>query len=93
MANQLSEIEQLDSSSDTVLLDQSNFNTDIHEFIKQLVLDGVDPKKFKFRIIGWVASSPDYNTKRVRKREAISFLEVGKRTFERWLQIHLSISP
>lgn len=90
MTNHLSEIEQLDSSSDTVLLDQSNFNTDIHEFIKQLVLDGVDPKKFKFRIVSWVASSPDYNTKRVRKREAISFLEVGKRTFERWLQIHFS---
>ncbi len=90
MTNQLAETEQLDSSSDIVLLDQSNFDTDIHEFIKQLVLDGVEPKKFKFRLVSWVAASPDSTTKRIRKKEVISYLNIGKRTFERWLEIHFS---
>jgi len=90
MINQPSETEQLDSFPDTVLLDQSNFDTDIHEFIKQLVLDGIEPKMFKFRLVSWVAASPDSTTKRNRKKEVISYLNIGKRTLERWLETHFS---
>jgi putative transposase len=85
-----SETKLLESSPNTVLIDDSNFNTDIHEFIRQLVQDGVEPSKYKFRLVSWVASSPDRATRRARKSEVVSYLNVGKRTLERWLQIHFA---
>ncbi|MBD2093431.1 Mu transposase C-terminal domain-containing protein [Microcoleus sp. FACHB-1515] len=90
MSSDRLETELPDCSADTVLLDESNFSTDIHAFVRQLLQDGVDPKKVKFRIVSWVAASPDRSTKSVRKREAVSYLGIGKRTLERWLQIHFS---
>lgn len=83
-----SETELLESSPDTVLIDDSNFSTDIHEFVRQLVQDGVEPSKYKFRLVSWVASSPDQATRRARKSEVVSYLGIGKRTLQRWLQIH-----
>jgi putative transposase len=90
MSSDRLETELPEYPADTVLLDESNFNTDIYAFVRQLLQDGVDPKKVKFRLVSWVAASPDRTTKNVRKREVISYLEIGKRTLERWLQIHFS---
>lgn len=89
MTDKHSEIESPESP-DTVSLDDSNFSTNIQEFVQHLVQDGVEPHKYKSRFVSWVASSPDQATKRVRKKEVIAYLNIGKRTLERWLQIHFS---
>jgi putative transposase len=77
-----------DCPPDAVLLDESSYSTDIHEFIKCLIRQGVDEAEFRPRIVQWVADSLDHATKRARKKSAMEYLKTPKRTFERWLEIH-----
>lgn len=42
---------------EAVLLDETSYSTNIHEYIKELVRQGVDSKEWKFWIIQWVAES------------------------------------
>jgi hypothetical protein len=44
-------------SADAVLLDESSYSTDIHEFVKYLVNQGVAETEFRPRLIQWVADS------------------------------------
>ncbi|PSB14095.1 hypothetical protein C7B61_16555 [filamentous cyanobacterium CCP1] len=74
---------------DAVLLDESSFSTDIDEFVRHLIVQGISGTSkddLKPWIIQWVADSPDRSTYKDRKWEAIRYLGTPERTFQRWVE-------
>lgn len=55
-------------------------STDLNEFLKQLVHEGVGHQEWKLRIIQWVAQSPTRAIRAIRKQAATEFLDVSQRT-------------
>jgi putative transposase len=76
-----------------VLLDETSYSTNIHEYVRELVKQGIEKEEWKFWLIQWVAESLTPAIKRVRKQSAIDYLGVPKRTFEDWLAKHLAGEP
>ncbi|KAM3111160.1 hypothetical protein [Phormidesmis sp. 146-33] len=74
---------------DAELLDGSSFSTDIDEFVRHLVAQGIggaNKNDLKPWIIRWVVVSPDRSTYEDRKWEAIRYLGTCERTFQRWVK-------
>jgi len=84
---------QSECPDNVVLLDETSYSTNIHEYVRELVKQGIEKEEWKFWIIQWVAESLTPAIKRVRKQSAIDYLEVPKRTFEDWLAKHLAGEP
>jgi hypothetical protein len=55
------------------------------EFLQQLADEALENKQQKLRIVQWVAESPTHAAKTARKNAAVEFLNLSRRTFERWL--------
>lgn len=58
------------------------------EFLQQLADENLENEEQKSRIVQWVAESPTHAVKIVRKNAAVDFLNISRRTFERWLHYH-----
>lgn len=71
-----------------VLLHESSYSTDVHEFVNYLVSQGVAQSQFRRRLVQWVADSLNQRIKKARKKAAMVYLNTPKRTFERWLKLH-----
>lgn len=56
------------------------------EFLQQLADEALEDKQQKLRIVQWVAESPTHAVKTAWKQAAVEFLNLSRRTFERWLQ-------
>jgi len=93
MSDDRLETELAEPYHDAVLLDETSYSTNIHEYVKDLVRQGVASEEWKFWIIQWVAESLTPAIKRVRKRAALDYLGAKKRTFEDWLAKHLAGEP
>ncbi len=73
-------------SADAVLLDESSYSTDIHEFVKYLVNQGVAETEFRPRLIQWVADSLNQSIKKGRIKAVREYYNnLPKRTFYNWL--------
>jgi hypothetical protein len=93
MADDRFETQLPEYPDNTVLLDETSYSTNIHEYVRGLVQQGIEKEEWKFWIIQWVAESLTPAIKRVRKRAAIDYLGAKKRTFEDWLKKHLEGEP
>lgn len=93
MSDDRLETELPELPDDAVLLDETSYSTDIHEYVRELVRQGIEKEEWKFWIIQWVAESLTPAIKRVRKQSAIDYLGAKKRTFEDWLKKHLDGEP
>ena len=93
MSDDRLEAELPECPDNAVLLDETSYCTNIDEYVRELVRQGIEKEEWKFWIIQWVADSLTPAIKRVRKRSAIDYLGVPKRTFEDWLKKHLDGEP
>jgi len=57
MSDDRLETELLEPYNDAVLLDEISYSTNIHEYVKDLMRQGVASEEWKFWIIQWVAES------------------------------------
>lgn len=79
-----SQVEFLESasvSSDEVLLSDRAFDTDP----SKIVLDASEPQKLRFRLIEWLAESPNRKVKAERKQAIANTLDISTRQVERML--------
>lgn len=58
---------------------------DLNELLKQFVHGGIAYQEWKLRISEWVIRSPTRAVKTARKQAAIEYLNISRRTIERWL--------
>lgn len=86
MPGDLPETELPECPDDAVLLDESSYSTDVHRFIEHLVQQGVATTEFRPRLVQWVADSLNQKIKKARKKAVLTYLNVSKRTFYRWLR-------
>lgn len=86
MSGDLLETELPECPDNAVLLDESSYSTDIHQFIEHLVQQGVAATEFRPRLVQWVADSLNQKIKKARKKAVLAYLNVPKRTFYRWLR-------
>ncbi|WP_416673555.1 Mu transposase C-terminal domain-containing protein [Egbenema bharatensis] len=93
MSDDRPETELPECPDNAVLLDETSYSTNIHEYVRELVQQGIEKEEWKFWIIQWVAESLTPAIKRVRKQSAIEYLGAKKRTFEDWLAKHLAGEP
>jgi len=93
MSDDRLEAEIPECPDNAVLLDETSYSTNIHEYVRELVRQGIEKEEWRFWIVQWVAESLTPAIKRVRKQSAIDYLGVPKRTFEDWLAKHLSGEP
>jgi putative transposase len=67
--------------SEGVLLSDRAFNTDP----SKILIESSDPQKLRFRLIEWLAESPDRKTKAERKKKISETLNISTRQVERLL--------
>ncbi|MBD2093416.1 hypothetical protein H6F67_26580 [Microcoleus sp. FACHB-1515] len=73
-------------SADAILLDESSYSTDIHEFVQYLVNQGVAETEFRPRLVQWVADSLNQAIKKARIKAVCKYYNnLPKRTFYNWL--------
>ena len=66
---------------DEVVLSDRIFDTDP----SQILIESSDPQKLRFRLIEWLAESPNRKVKAERKQEIAKTLEISTRQVERLL--------
>lgn len=93
MSDDRLEVEIPECPDNAVLLDETSYSTNIHEYVRELVRQGIEKEEWRFWIVQWVAESLTPAIKRARKQSAIEYLAAKKRTFEDWLKKHLEGEP
>ena len=73
-------------SSDVLELKEADYSTDIDA----VLLNALDKRACKIKLVPWVAQAPTYEIFLERKEKAIKRSGVCKRTFEYWLEAYRS---